>query len=300
MTGAPALSPAPSAGRLDGPDLAHFDTIAARAHREAGLVLPRDKAPMVLARIGKRLRASGHATLAEYCAFLDSEAGVEERRELIYTLTTNVTSFFREQHHFDGLRERILPGLVERARAGGRVRLWSAGCSSGQEPYSLAMVVLDALPEAARCDLRILATDIDPYVLAEARKAVYPEAQVEPVPEAMRRRFLEPAPGRDGTRAWRVAEPARSLVAFRELNLLKEWPMRGRFDAIFCRNVVIYFDRETQRCLWERFAAALAPGGHLFLGHSERIDTAATDAFRVVGTTMYQRAAPGAQNQTRG
>jgi chemotaxis protein methyltransferase CheR len=300
VTGAPALSPAPSAGRLDGPDLAHFDTIAARAHREAGLVLPRDKAPMVLARIGKRLRASGHATLAEYCAFLDSEAGAEERRELIYTLTTNVTSFFREQHHFDGLRERILPALVARARAGGRVRLWSAGCSSGQEPYSLAMVVLDALPEAARCDLRILATDIDPYVLAEARAAVYPDAQVEPVPEALRRRFLEPAPGRDGTRAWRVAEPARRLVAFRELNLLKEWPMRGRFDAIFCRNVVIYFDRETQRCLWERFAAALTPGGHLFLGHSERIDTAATDAFRVVGTTMYQRAAPGAQNETRG
>jgi chemotaxis protein methyltransferase CheR len=300
VTDAPALPAEARASHLAGPDLAHFDTIAALAHDEAGLVLPRDKAPMVLARIGKRLRASGHATLASYCSFLESDAGRRERSELVYSLTTNVTSFFREQHHFDALQERILPDLVARARSGGRVRLWSAGCSSGQEAYSLAMVVLDALPEAARCDLRILATDIDPHVLAQARTALYAEAQVEPVPDRMRRRFLEPATARDGARAWRVAEPVRALVAFRELNLLRDWPMRGRFDVIFCRNVVIYFDRDTQRRLWGRFAAALSAGGHLFLGHSERIDTATCDDFRVVGTTMYQRAAPAARNQTRG
>jgi len=256
---------------------------------------------MVLARIAKRMRAFGHAALSEYCAHLEGEAGAEERRELIYTLTTNVTSFFRERHHFDALRDRILPQLVARARAGGRVRLWSAGCSSGQEPYSLAMTVLEALPEAARLDIRILATDIDPHVLTPARDAVFPEAQAQPIPESLRRRFLEPAECSDGSPGYRVAEPVRRLVTFRQLNLIGPWPMKGRFDAILCRNVVIYFDRDTQRRLWGRFAGVLPPGGHLFLGHSERIDTAATHGFRVVGPTMYQRAEDGrAHDLTRG
>lgn len=300
MTDASLLSPGQTGDTPSPSDLAGFDRIAALAHQEAGLVLPRDKAAMVLARVAKRMRRSGHATLDAYCTHLDSGDGAAERRELIFTLTTNVTSFFREKHHFDALRDRLLPELVARARAGGRIRFWSAGCSSGPEPYSLAMLLLDAFPEAGAHDVRILATDIDPHVLTQARAGRYAAPQVEPVPDAFRKRFLVPDDASGPTPGYRVVDGVRRIVAFRELNLLKEWPMKKRFDVIFCRNVVIYFDRETQTRLWRRFAAALEPGGHLFLGHSERIDLAATDAFRVVGTTMYQRAQAGAPVETRG
>jgi chemotaxis protein methyltransferase CheR len=280
-------------------DLAQFDRIAAFAREEAGLVLPRDKAPMVLARVGKRLRALGLTSLAEYCAHLDRDDADGERRELLYTLTTNVTSFLREEHHFEALSTRLLPELVARARSGGRVRIWSAGCSSGQEPYGLAMLVLDHMSDAAEHDLRILATDVDRNILRLARAGVYDAHQVEPLPKAWRDRFLAPAPAEAGRPGFRVADAVRRLVTFRELNLLHNWPMKGLFDIVFCRNVVIYFDRHTQAALWPRFAAALQPGGTLFLGHSERIDTGQCPEFRVVGTTMYQRVAPGAAVQAR-
>jgi chemotaxis protein methyltransferase CheR len=161
------------------------------------------------------------------------------------------------------------------------------------------MTVLDVLPEAAELDLRILATDIDAHVLASARLAAYSGQQVATLPADFRRRFLVPA-GPGGAGAMSVSAAVRRLVAFRELNLLGPWPMSGRFDAIFCRNVVIYFDRDTQRRLWTRFAAALAPGGHLFVGHSERVDTTDCDAFRIAGPTTYQRAAEGAPARTGG
>lgn len=263
-----------------------FQTISRIARAEAGLVLPPDKAPMVMARISKRMRKIGVSSLTDYCALLATDDALSERREMVYALTTNVTSFLREAHHFEQLRERLLPDLVARARAGGRVRLWSAGCSSGQEPYSLAMTILDAFPEAARHDLRVLATDIDPHVLGEARRGSYPAALLEPLPAPWRTRFFEAQAG--GEDMCRVTDQVREIIAFRELNLLGPWPMKGRFDAIFCRNVVIYFDRETQAELWTRFHGALADGGHLFLGHSERIDPAGAP-FRPVGTTIYQR-----------
>ncbi len=266
---------------------AAFAALARVAHAEAGLVLPPDKAPMVMSRIGKRMRRVGARSLEEYCELLECPDCGEERREMIFALTTNVTSFLREAHHFECFRETILPELVTRARQGGRVRLWSAGCSTGQEPYSLAMTVLEAFPEAATTDLRILATDIDPHVLREARGGSYAEQLLQPLPEIWRSRFFEP--GSEATGQWRVKEEVRRLVVFRELNLLDRWPMKGRFDAIFCRNVVIYFDRVTQSALWPRFHGALAPGGYLFLGHSERIDLADQPPFRPAGTTIYQR-----------
>jgi chemotaxis protein methyltransferase CheR len=288
MTGCHAVDGGTAADRSDGGSAdAAFATVARIAHSEAGLVLPLDKAPMVLSRIGKRMRLVGAASLEDYCELLRREEGADERREMIFALTTNVTSFLREAHHFDRFRDAILPGLVQRARQGGRVRLWSAGCSTGQEPYSLAMTVLEAFPDAIDADLRILATDIDPHVLREARRGSYPEQLLKPLPAAWRDRYFERDRGADGD--WRVTEKLRRLTAFRELNLLGRWPMTGRFDAIFCRNVVIYFDRATQSVLWSRFHAALAPGGHLFLGHSERIEATAEAPFRTAGTTIYQR-----------
>ena len=288
-----AAQPAtPTEGSLSKSDIAHFEAIAQFAHRTAGLVLSRDKAPMVLARVGKRMRALGLESLGDYHDYLSSDAGDAERSELLFALTTNVTSFFREKHHFDVLRDSLLPALARRARSGDRIRLWSAGCSTGQEPYSLAMTILEALPEAPRCDIRILATDIDRKVLARARAGTFDAGQAETVPEALRRKYLLPVAtsraGHPASSAYQVSDDLRGIVVFRELNLLEEWPMRGKFDAIFCRNVVIYFDRDTQARLWPKFAKALQPDGLLFLGHSERIDTAQFPQFRPAGTTYYQ------------
>mgnify|MGYP006278468359 FL=1 len=270
-----------------GPSEAAFAAVARIAHSEAGLVLPPDKAPMVMSRIGKRMRKVGASSLQDYCKLLEQADGNDERREMIFALTTNVTSFLREAHHFDFFRERILPELVRRARQGGRVRLWSAGCSSGQEPYSLAMTVLDTFPEATNADIRILATDIDPHIIGEARAGTYADHLLEPLPASWRARFFQPDEG--ATSHYSVNEEVRQLIVFRELNLLGQWPMTGFFDAILCRNVVIYFDRATQSALWSRFHEALVPGGHLFLGHSERIDPTEDVPFRTAGTTIYQR-----------
>ena len=180
----------------------------------------------------------------------------------------------------------MLPPLLEQARRGGRIRLWSAACSTGQEPYSLALTLLSLAPDAATLDVRILATDIDPAVLAQARQGHYGEADLAPVPRDLRHRWFTPAePG-----AWSVAAEPRRLVAFRTLNLSSgTWPMRGRFQAVMCRNVVIYFDDATQAALWERLASLIEPGGYLYIGHSERLMGPAARAFEGAGLTTYRR-----------
>lgn len=264
-----------------------FEVIARIAREEAGLVLHPEKAPMVLARLGKRMRALGLATLSDYCGVLTGPDAARERQELVWVLTTNVTSFFRERHHLDHMVQSLVPDWRRRLEAGGRVRIWSAGCSSGEEPYSIAMSLFDALGDPAGRDLKILATDIDPNVLALARAGRYPAAALDRLPAGWRDRFFDLAP--DAADRFDLRDTVRRLVTLRPLNLLAPWPMRGRFDAIFCRNVVIYFDHETQAALWPRFAAACAPEGHLYLGHSERIEDPAAAGFRTVGTTTYRR-----------
>ena len=273
---------------LDRPvfDEGAFAFIAELARAEAGLMIPRDKGTMVFARLNKRLKALGLADYDSYCALLRRPDAAEERKTLISILTTNVTSFMREPHHFEALQKELLPDLIARGRAGGRVRLWSAGCSSGQEPYTIAMCVLDSWPDAARCDLRILATDIDHVVLQKAREGVYAESAVDTLPRGWREKFFHAA---DAAGNCRVRRELRDLIAFRELNLMRPWPFSGRFDVIFCRNVVIYFDQETQNALWPRFEEACQPGGTLFVGHSERVETAAGTGFRMAGKTTYRK-----------
>ena len=194
-----------------------------------------------------------------------------------------VSSFFREGHHFATLREAA-PHLCSRAKSGEKIRIWSAGCSSGQEPYSIGMTLLEAEPSIGQHDLRILATDIDPVILAHARSARYGSLQMSGISEDFRARYFE-ATGGD---TFVVKEAVRSLVSFRELNLLRDWPMQGSFDVVFCRNVVIYFDEETQLGLWPRFRRILADEGLMFLGHSERIPDAATMGFLPDGITTYR------------
>lgn len=283
----PTLSSAPAAGSAS---LGQFEILAAVARREAGLMIPRQKAPMVFSRLTKRLRALGLGDFSAYCRLIESDDGAAERRQLVSTLTTNVTAFFREAHHFETLARDVMPELVARAKSGRPVRLWSAGCSSGPEPYSIAMVILEHLPDAGSHDLRILATDINSGVLRTAQAGIFDERQMEPISPERRRSFFEPAAaGPAAAPQYRLRDRVRALVAFRELNLIGPWPMRGQFDAIFCRNVVIYFDKQTQATLWPRFHDACRTGGYLFLGHSERLDDTHCGEFRPCGTTTYRR-----------
>ncbi|MBI1171170.1 chemotaxis protein [bacterium] len=265
---------------------ADFRIIADLAMRDFGLFLTPAKRDLVYSRLLKRLRALGLEQFSDYCALLTSAQGEVERAAMLSALTTNVTHFFREDHHFKLLREVALPPLIKSARDGGRVRIWSAGCSAGQEPYSLAFTLLSLCPEAARLNIRILATDVDPEILAKAETGLYPDDERKAIPEAMRK-FIEPA----GANRFKVAATARELITFGKLNLIENWPISGPFQVIFCRNVAIYFDKPTQAKLWARFGELLSPGGHLCIGHSERVAGAAEPMFRPVGVTAYQRIA---------
>lgn len=262
---------------------ADFRKIAALVHGEAGIVLTEGKSNLVYSRLAKRLRLIGLRTFREYCELIESDSGKSERQAMIAAMTTNVTRFFREPHHFDYLKNHMMPELVAKAKKGERVRLWSAACSSGEEPYSIALTVLEALPEAGKLDVRILATDIDTNMLAKGRKAVYAASGLSSIPSGLHK-YLEK---QRNAEEFTVGENARSLVQFNELNLLGSWPMKGRFDVIFCRNVMIYFDELTQNRIWKKFADVMLPHGTLCIGHSERI---ATDIlpFELVAQTAYR------------
>ena len=265
-----------------------FRHIANTLHAHAGIALHEGKAALVYSRLAKRLRLLGLSDFGQYVALIESPEGAEERQAMTAALTTNVTRFYREPHHFDHLRDVVMPELAARARAGGRVRLWSAACSNGQEPYSMALTVLEKLPEALDLDVRILATDIDPHMVADGKAGIYSDDLLAPVPASGRRHF-HPVAGRPGYS--QADEALRRLVVFKELNLIGDWPMKGTFDVIFCRNVVIYFDDATQEKVWSRFAPILNPGGALYIGHSERVSGPAAPLFQTCGLTTYLRVA---------
>ncbi|WP_428350024.1 CheR family methyltransferase [Lichenifustis flavocetrariae] len=264
-----------------------FSRIAAMLHADAGIFLPESKATLVYSRLAKRLRTLGLQSFHDYCELVAGADGMDERQKMLVSLTTNVTSFFREPHHFDMLRTTILPPLLQAAKSGRRVRIWSAGCSKGHEPYSIAMTILALMPDAADYDVRILATDIDTEVLAEGRAGRYEESLVAAVPPAEKRRGFTSVSSADN-RILSVTPEMQRLVSFRELNLIGQWPMKGPFDVIFCRNVVIYFDDDTQAKVWTRFSSLLVPGGVLFVGHSERLLGPAQARFTSIGTTAYR------------
>ncbi|GIX47032.1 MAG: chemotaxis protein methyltransferase [Candidatus Tectimicrobiota bacterium] len=231
-------------------------------------------------RLGKRLRALGLPSFAHYLRYLAADASGQERQQLIEALTTNKTGFFREPQHFAFL-QRELPALCRRSA---RLRFWSAGCASGEEPYSLAMVLWEHVPDLAQRDVRILATDIATAVLQRARQGRYDAQALQAVPAPLRHKyFTAVAPG-----VYRVQARLRALVRFARLNLLDPWPMRGPFDVILCRNVMIYFDRETRANLVQRFVRLLSPGGYLFTGHAESLVNLAP-GLRYVQPAVYQK-----------
>ncbi|SMC87950.1 MCP methyltransferase, CheR-type [Fulvimarina manganoxydans] len=270
---------------------ADFKAIARMLYEDAGIFLAETKSTFVYSRLSKRLRVHGLNSFAEYCELVGNKNNTEERMAMLAALTTNVTHFFRENHHFEHLKSTFLPPLLDAAKRGGRVRIWSAGCSIGHEPYSIAMTILSMLPDAGRYDVRILASDIDPNVVATGRAGVYGESALASIPAEMRRKFFRSAGGRsrDGEAEFEVVDAMRSIVAFRELNLNGSWPMKGQFDAIFCRNVTIYFDQKTREKVWERFCEKLRAGGYLYVGHSERLSGPALSAMAYDANTSYRK-----------
>lgn len=267
----------------------HFQFIVRLVRERTGIVLADNKQDMVYGRLTRRLRALNMASFNDYLALLRSPAGNAELTDFTNALTTNLTSFFRESHHFDHLRDVALPRCMERAARTGqrRLRMWSAGSSSGEEAYSAAMVMLATLPAAERWDARILATDIDSSMVAHGRAGRYDAERAARIPPDLARRFVAPAPDAPGKVL--MAPELRQAVAFKRLNLLGRWPMSGPFDVIFCRNVAIYFDKPTQTRLYTRLGEMLADDGVLYIGHAENLMGAA-DRFRGHGRTIYTKA----------
>lgn len=264
-----------------------FSQIASIIHSEAGIVLAESKSNLVYSRLAKRLRSLGLDNFTAYCKLIADDTGAEgraERQAMIAALTTNVTRFFREPHHFEHLKTKILPPVLARAKSGTPVRIWSAACSSGQEPYSIALTIMSLMPDAANYDIKILATDIDPNMIAHGEAGIYDAEALSPVAAELRQRWFTPHAGSGN---FCVAPALRALVSFRQLNLIGTWPMRGKFQAIFCRNVVIYFDNDTQSRIWSRMAPLLAPGAALYIGHSERVSGPAEASLSSDGITTY-------------
>ncbi|MCT2399818.1 CheR family methyltransferase [Novosphingobium mangrovi (ex Huang et al. 2023)] len=265
-----------------------FAEIAKIIYGAAGIVLPKGKAMLVYSRLAPLVRASASVTFSKYIELMCTDGA--ELNKAVAALTTNHTFFYREAHHFDHLRNEIRPRVIEKLRNRQPVRLWSAGCSSGEETWSIVMTLLgpdrSAGIDMTRADLRVLATDIAPHAIDRAQAATYPAKDLKPVPEDLRRAWTTE---KDDQAV--MSDAMRSIVRFRLLNLLDDWPIRGKFDFIFCRNVMIYFDNPTKERLVKRFCDVLSPNGFLYIGHSERVTGPAANDFHLVGPTIYRRRA---------
>jgi len=266
---------------------AEFRVVADTLHAVSRISLSEAKISLVQSRLARRLRQHQLTSFGEYLRWVKEDPA--ERMEMVHALTTNHTHFFRENHHLDHLRQTVMPDLQARVSKGEAVRLWSAGCSSGEEPYSLAMVLAGTRREGSRWlsrDVRLLATDLSEPMVAAARAARYPVLAADQIPAAYRSTWLIP----DGDSVT-IAPELRALVKVLPLNLFGPWPFSRQFDVIFCRNVMIYFAAEARAELESRLVAQLRPGGFLYIGHSERLSGAAAEAATSCGQTIYQRIA---------
>ena len=262
-----------------------FDQLRQIIYSYAGIVIGPEKRSMMRARLQKRVTALQLGSMAEYLKLVSGALGATERDKFISSLTTNVTSFFRESHHFTLLTQTILPELAAEDR---KISIWSAGCSSGQEPYSIAMTILDHMPSLAS-SIRITASDIDTNILQKAKDAVYKPGELTGLRLEHRARYFQPVRGAAHSGELQANSSLTSMVDFRQINLNAHWQVTQPHDVIFFRNVAIYFDANTQRSLWRKFHSALRPGGWLLLGHSERIPTEQHDLLCPSGITAYRR-----------
>ncbi len=267
-----------------------FERFSRIVHETSGIFLTANKKELVRARLGKVLRRRGIPSFRDYLRQLENDDSGDEVTLLLDAISTNVTSFFREADHFRFVEQVALPPIVAARHRKGekRIRAWCAGCSSGEEPYTVAITLLEALPDSAEWDIGILATDLSTRVLSAARGGLYAADKFRDVAPQIVSRYFTPEAA-DGERSYyRVAPAVRRLVTFGRLNLLHEYPFKGPFDFIFCRNVMIYFDRPTQETLVNRFASYLAEGGHFFIGHSESLN-AVSHPFQYVRPSVYRK-----------
>ena len=266
-----------------------FQLISSIAREHWGLNLSERKMDLVCNRLTKFLTRAPYDSVEEYLEHLTTHADDEDRLVFFDILSTNVTSFFRERQHFDYLEREFYTPLARGTIAlpGGRIRMWSAGCSTGCEPYSMALHARESLPDLDRWDVKILATDLSNSAVANARSAVYPEPMVAALDQGLLRRYFERGTGVQAGSV-RVCGQVRSMVSVARLNLMGEWPMKGPFDVIFCRNVMIYFDKDTRERLVNRFCRLLRPGGILAIGSSETLSGIATPLRSVAPSTYVK------------
>ncbi len=264
----------------------HFDFLREIVAKQSGISLTEAKRELVYGRIARRIRALGLEDFDDYCKFLE-QRGDEELGNFINAITTNLTSFFREQHHFDFLGKELLPRLKQERGNKPTIKIWCAGCSTGEEPYSVAITARESLPGSESDNVRILATDIDTNVVNTAAAGVYDTSRVEGMPETQVKRWFHRGSG-DNEGKVKVRETLQEIIKFMPLNLMDEWPVKGPVDVIFCRNVVIYFDKDTQKGLFDRYADLMTENGYLIIGHSESLFNVC-DRFELTGRTIYRK-----------
>ncbi|WP_204378395.1 CheR family methyltransferase [Agaribacterium haliotis] len=259
-----------------------YQNIQSLAYKITGIKLTEHKKDMVYGRLARRLRRLNLNSFADYCTLIAANNS-PELPNFVNSITTNLTAFFREAHHFDFIKDEVLPRLLRENQSSKRIRFWSAGCSTGEEAYSLAMV-LSQFSLLRSWDVKILATDLDSNVVERAKQGIYDGDRAEKVPSA----YSNCLQGSRSGGKYRIKQAVSSLVTFKQLNLLHQWPMKGPFDVIFCRNVVIYFDMETQKLLFDRYADMLCTAGHLFIGHSENLHNI-SNRYESLGRTIYRK-----------
>lgn len=266
----------------------NFKYLTQLVHDKSGISLKSDKRELVYGRLARRLRHLGLQTFDQYCSVLKNNDEVEVVN-FINAITTNVTQFFREMHHFEFLKSTLIPEIIKAKSTSvhPKLRIWSAGCSSGNEPYSIAMVLKEAMSNTSNWDAKILATDLDSNILTAARKGEYPASVLSNISEQRQKRWFKRGGG-DNLGTVKISKELKELVSYKQLNLMEKWPMVGKFDFIFCRNVAIYFDNETREKIIDRFADQLSDNGYLFVGHSETL-FGVTSRFECVGKTIYKK-----------
>lgn len=266
---------------------AEFAQLSQLVYQHAGIHLPAQKKELVRSRLTKFLRTRKLTSFQEYYRQVLEDSSGLELINLLDAVSTNMTAFWREPKHFEFLGQELVPTLRQKCKGTPQWRLWSAGCSSGEEPYTLAMVLLNALPAKDLSGVKIHASDINTQVLNQAQRGIYPLSRVEPLSQEWRRRFFQ-----KGVNQWegfvRVKPEVKQLVQFFRFNLMDPFPFREEFDVIFCRNVMIYFEKATQTELIKKFHQCLKPGGYLFIGHSESLCNV-SHQFAYVKPTIYRK-----------
>ncbi|MEA1990109.1 MAG: protein-glutamate O-methyltransferase [Pseudomonadota bacterium] len=261
-----------------------FNRVKTIVYNYAGIDLNESKKNLVYNRLSKRIRFLSMQTFSEYLDFVEAQ-GEAEFVHLINAITTNLTFFFRENHHFEYLINTVIPGLVGQNSANKKIRIWSAGCSTGEEPYSIAIALKEAVPIG--WDAKVIATDLDSNVVNTGQRGVYKVDRLKGVSEERKKRwFLKGSGSQEGY--VKVKPELQNIIEFGQLNLMDEWPLKDAIDVIFCRNVVIYFDKPTQSKLFNRYADRLPNNGHLFIGHSESLYKVC-DRFELLGQTIYKK-----------